>query len=131
MAQQSASKNNFYFWQLEIESIKDDPDRMATSVISQELTVRHLLHYIAVHPSLHDDQLPPDLRPPPPSRSGRGSGHQPDGERSKTGSGGVRDDAGPSVQHETKFNSIVLQEFIVRIMEFVGWFITTVLFKTE
>ena len=94
MAQQSASKNNFYFWQLEIESIKDDPDRMATSVISQELTVRHLLHYIAVHPSLHDDQLPPDLRPPPPSRSGRGSGHQPDGERSKTGRGGVRDDAG-------------------------------------
>ena len=94
MAQQSASKNNFYFWQLEIESIKDDPDRMVTSVISQELTVRHLLHYIAVHPSLHDDQLPPDLRPPPPSRSGRGSGHQPDGERSKTGSGGVRDDAG-------------------------------------
>ena len=37
----SVSKNNFYFWQLEMESIKDDPDLLRSSVISLELTGHH------------------------------------------------------------------------------------------
>ena len=87
----SVSKNNFYFWQLEMETIKDDPDLMRSSVISLELTGHHQPPTIQL---TQDDQLRPDLSPHPHRWSLPGDGCHPDREGGKTGRDRVRDHAG-------------------------------------
>ena len=78
------------------------------------------------------DHVPSSFLPPaPPLPPLPGGGRGPEG---PPGSRRLRVHAGQSLVFSLSFirnKSRALQEFMVRIMEFVGWFIATFIFKTE